>query len=246
MGVAVTLRRFHAVVLAAGSGSRFEGPGHKALAPIRGDAGTLSLLLDQLAANEGCSGTTVVTGGQAAAVTEFAQRWHPTVLFAHNEDFAAGGPLLSLRAGVAGLPPQDVWVFHADTVYAPEFLAVLTEAPLDPQDHAAICVAPVTPPGEAPASHSHVPVGIEQGRVAGIGPASCTEYEMAPAVWWSRRTWPRLLTSEFQDAHYQRDALAQLVAENPGCVAAREVPRGSFFDVDTHVDWVRARLLLGR
>ena len=244
MGVAVTLRRFHAVVLAAGSGSRFEGPGHKALAPIRGDAGTLAVLLDQLAANEGCSRTTVVTGGQAAAVTEFMQRRHPTVRLAHNEDFAAGGPLLSLRAGLAGLPPLDVWVFHADTVYAPEFLAALTTTPLDPQDHAAICVAPITAPGEAPASHAHVPVGIEQGLVTGFGPACGAEYEMAPAVWWSQRTWPRLLTREFRDAHYQRDALARLVAEKPGCVAAREVPRGSFFDVDTHADWVRAQELL--
>ena len=246
MGVDVTPQQFHAVVLAAGSGSRFAGPGHKALVPVRGEAGTLALLLDQLGSIEACSGITVVTGGQSAAVEEFVQRRHPTVRLAYNEDFAAGGPLLSLRAALAGLPPQDLWVLHADTVYEPAFLAVLASVPLGPEYCAAICVAPVTPHWEAPASHSQVLVGVENGRVTGFGAASGNEFEMAPAVWWSRRTWPRLLSPEFRDAQYQRDALAWLVAEKPGCVAAREVPPGSFFDVDTHADWVRAKQLLAQ
>ena len=240
----MSLRRFHAVVLAAGLGSRFQGRAHKALVPVKGNAGTLSLLLDQLNADASCDGITVVTGGQAAAIAEFVERRHVDVRVVHNENFATGGPLHSLRAGLAGLPDQDVWVFNADTVYDPAFMAAIAVTPITDDTWAAVSAAPLPIPGQAPDSYVAVPVCVDKGRVIAFGAHCRGAMDMAPAVWWSRRSWSALLHDESVDDHYQRDVLARLIVARPGCVVAQEVPPGSFFDVDTHADWVRARGLL--
>jgi molybdenum cofactor cytidylyltransferase len=110
-----------AVVLAAGSGSRFGGA--KLLAPM-GDG----LLLDgALAASFAAParGVTVVTGAGAEAVAAAARAFDPRVRIVHAADHAEG-MAASLRAGIAALPPDTAgaFIFLGDMPRPPHGLGV--------------------------------------------------------------------------------------------------------------------------
>ena len=107
---------FEAVVLAAGSGSRFGGG--KLLAAW--DAGVL--LEGALAAAFAAPvrDVTVVVGADADAVAAVARDFDPRVLTVYAPDFAEG-MAASLRAGVASLPADaaGAFVFLGDMPRAP-------------------------------------------------------------------------------------------------------------------------------
>ena len=115
-----------AVVLAAGSGSRFGG--RKLLAPW----GEGVLLHGALAAARAAPvrSVTVVTGVDAAEVGAAARAFDPAVKVVHAEGHAEGMGA-SLRAAIASLPPDaaGVFVFLGDMPRVPHgLLAKLAEA----------------------------------------------------------------------------------------------------------------------
>lgn len=117
---------FAALVLAAGSGSRFGGG--KLLADWHG----APLLHGALAAARAApvGSITVVTGADAAAVEAAARAFDPEVRVVHAPDHAEG-MAASLRAGVAALPGDaaGVFVFLGDMPRVPHaVLAALAQA----------------------------------------------------------------------------------------------------------------------
>jgi molybdenum cofactor cytidylyltransferase len=94
-----TAAALEAIVLAAGSGSRFGG--RKLLAAWGG-----GVLLDAALAR----GVTVVTGADAEAVAAAALAFDPRVRIVHAADYAEGMGA-SLRAGVASLPADTAGAF---------------------------------------------------------------------------------------------------------------------------------------
>ena len=123
---------FAAVVLAAGSATRFGGG--KLLADWRG----APLLHGALAAARAApvGSVTVVTGADAEAVAACAWAFDPDVRLVHAADHAEG-MAASLRAGIASLPPEarGAFVFLGDmprvphAVLAPLAAAVSAGAP---------------------------------------------------------------------------------------------------------------------
>jgi molybdenum cofactor cytidylyltransferase len=109
-----------AVVLAAGSGSRFGGG--KLLAPF----GSGVLLDGALAAAFAAPvrSVTVVTGADAEMVAAAALAFDPRVRIVHAADHAEGMGA-SLRAGIGSLPPdtQAVFVFLGDMPRVPHAVA---------------------------------------------------------------------------------------------------------------------------
>ena len=124
-GVGVT-DRLEALVLAAGTGSRFGGG--KLLSPWGG-----GVLLDGALAAAFAApvrGVTVVTGADADAVGAAARAFNPAVRIVHAADFAEGMGA-SLRTGVASLAADTagVFVLLGDMPRLPhEILALLAEA----------------------------------------------------------------------------------------------------------------------
>jgi molybdenum cofactor cytidylyltransferase len=121
-----TVRTFAALVLAAGSGSRFGGG--KLLAQYRG----APLLHAALAAARAAPGgsVTVVTGADAEAVGAAARAFDPAIRLVHAADHAEG-MAASLRAGVASLAGDidAAFVFLGDMPRVPHaVLAPLAEA----------------------------------------------------------------------------------------------------------------------
>ncbi|WP_159078787.1 NTP transferase domain-containing protein [Orrella marina] len=148
------------VILAAGQGQRFEasgGQGHKALAPIWDQRGTLELLLSRLRKcgnqHEGQFGeprhlpVTVVTGRWADSIQAVAQRYNANVV--HNPDHANATLLQSLvyaikhrctnrvsgascvgcvRCGICVCQADRVLVLFADTLYSLKALQTLVQA----------------------------------------------------------------------------------------------------------------------
>jgi len=117
---------FAAVVLAAGSATRFGGG--KLLADWRG----APLLHGALAAARAApvGSVTVVTGADAEAVATCAQAFDPDVRLVHAADHAEG-MAASLRAGIASLPTgtRGAFVFLGDMPRVPHVvLAPLAEA----------------------------------------------------------------------------------------------------------------------
>lgn len=124
-GVGVT-DRLEALVLAAGTGSRFGGG--KLLAPW----GQGLLLHGALAAAFAAPvrGVTVVTGSDAEAVGAAARAFNPAVRIVHAADYAEGMGA-SLRTGIARLPADTAggFVFLGDMPRVPhEVLKPLAEA----------------------------------------------------------------------------------------------------------------------
>ena len=115
-----------AIVLAAGSGSRFGGG--KLLAAWKS-----GILLDGALAAAFAApvrGVTVVTGADAKAVAAAAQAFDPRVRIVHAADHAEGMGA-SLRAGIASLPDDAaaVFVFLGDMPRVPHaVLPALAEA----------------------------------------------------------------------------------------------------------------------
>lgn len=97
---------FEAIVLAAGSGSRFGGG--KLLAPY-GDGVLLHAALAAAFAAP-VRGVTVVTGADADALAAAARAFDPGVRLVHAPDHAEGMGA-SLRTGVAALPPDTAAAF---------------------------------------------------------------------------------------------------------------------------------------
>ena len=133
--------RWQALVLAAGLSVRFGAP--KLMAPWQG-----GLLIDGALAAAFAApvdSVTVVTGGHAAGVTAaaetFAARTGQTerLRLVHAADHGEGLSA-SLRAGIAGLPPDSAgaFVFLADMPAIPPFVAnALAEAMTPDHDAAA-------------------------------------------------------------------------------------------------------------
>lgn len=119
-----TVASFAALVLAAGSASRFGGG--KLLADFRGRP----LLHGALAAAQGVGAVTVVTGADAQAVAACARAFDPDLRVIHAPDHTQG-MAASLRAGVASLP-QDIvgaFIFLGDMPRVPRaVLAALAQA----------------------------------------------------------------------------------------------------------------------
>ena len=115
-----------AIVLAAGSGSRFGGG--KLLAAWKS-----GILLDGALAAAFAApvrGVTVVTGADAKAVAAAAQAFDPRARIVHAADHAEGMGA-SLRAGIASLPDDAaaVFVFLGDMPRVPHaVLSALAEA----------------------------------------------------------------------------------------------------------------------
>ncbi len=117
---------FEAIVLAAGSGSRFGGG--KLLAPWKSGVLLQGALAAAFAAP--ARGVTVVTGADAEAVAAAARAFNPGVRIVHAADYAEGMGA-SLRAGVASLPADaaGAFVFLGDMPRAPHaVLRPLAEA----------------------------------------------------------------------------------------------------------------------
>jgi molybdenum cofactor cytidylyltransferase len=119
-------RNFAAVVLAAGSASRFGGG--KLLAPWRG----APLLHAALAAARAApvSSVSVVTGADAESVAACVRAFDPAIRLVHAADHAEG-LAASLRAGIAGLPRETdaAFVFLGDMPRVPHaVLQPLAEA----------------------------------------------------------------------------------------------------------------------
>lgn len=111
-----TEARFAALVLAAGSASRFGGG--KLLATFQGRPLLHGALAAAQAAARGA--VTVVTGADAEAVAACARTFDPKIRLVHAADHAEG-MAASLRAGIASLPPefQAAFVFLGDMPRVP-------------------------------------------------------------------------------------------------------------------------------
>ena len=115
-------QRLEAVLLAAGTGSRFGGG--KLLAPYDGGRLLHGALAAAFAAP--VRGVTVVTGADADAVAAVARALHPTVRVVEARDYAQGMGA-SLRAGIASLPEdaEGAFIFLGDMPRVPHDLAGL-------------------------------------------------------------------------------------------------------------------------
>lgn len=239
--VVTVAHQFHAVVLAAGASTRFGGGTHKALAPLVGSAGTLDLLLARLDQDARCTGVTVVTGAFAGEVEAACEAAHVAIPLrtVHNPEFSDSGLLHSLVLAVEELEPQNLWVFLADTYYRESFMERLWR----PATAAAVvCVFRPDRPAGAPSTSADVPVAVSNGaKVEGIGPGYPREFEMAPAVGWSARSWTQIIAADAAGLRMQWQAIARLIDAEPDGVAALQVPAGSFFDVDTPEELARGR-----
>jgi molybdenum cofactor cytidylyltransferase len=117
---------FEAVVLAAGSGSRFGGG---KLTTAYGSGVLLDAAL-RAAFAAPVRAVTVVTGADSAAVTDAALSFDPTVRIVHAADHAEGMGA-SLRTGIASLPDDaaGAFVFLGDMPRVPTaVLAALAKA----------------------------------------------------------------------------------------------------------------------
>lgn len=114
---------FHAIVLAAGAGSRFGGG--KLTAPFDGEALLNAALRTACAAP--VASVLVVTGAHAdaveAAVRDFARPAGPKVTTVSCADHALG-MAASLRCGLAALPPEatGAFIFLGDMPHVPAHL----------------------------------------------------------------------------------------------------------------------------
>jgi len=111
-----TEARFAALVLAAGSASRFGGG--KLLTAFQGRPLLHGALTAARAAAPGA--VTVVTGADAEAVAACARAFDPEIRLVHAPGHAEG-MAASLRAGVASLPPEirGAFVFLGDMPRVP-------------------------------------------------------------------------------------------------------------------------------
>ena len=111
--------RLQALVLAAGSASRFGG--RKLLADWHGQP----LLHAALAAAHAApvEGVTVVTGADASEISACIEAFDPAITCVHASDHAEGMSA-SLKVGIATLPPQTdaVFVFLGDMPRVPHVL----------------------------------------------------------------------------------------------------------------------------
>lgn len=117
----------HAIVLAAGLGSRLQAV-HAGRPKGLVEIGGVSLLARSLRqlATVGVREVVVVTGWQAPALQPLAEVTGLRVTFAHNERFATTGSLASLALGAA-LVRSDAWVLESDLLYEASALRTLAD-----------------------------------------------------------------------------------------------------------------------
>jgi len=154
-----TVGSFAAIVLAAGSGSRFGG------GKLLADAGGAPLLHAALAAARAApvDSITVVTGADEAAVAVATRAFDPAIRLVHAAEHAEG-MAASLRAGVASLAPDvaGAFVFLGDMPRVPH-------AVLAPLARAVIAGAPAAAPVFGGRRGNPVVLGRELfGEVAGL------------------------------------------------------------------------------
>jgi choline kinase len=104
----------HAVIAAAGLGSRLGQGRPKCLVEVEG-ATILSRQLDLLA---GVPDVRVVVGFQAAAVAAEARRWRPDVTLVENRDFATTTTLVSYALGARGVDSPCLFM-DGDILFRP-------------------------------------------------------------------------------------------------------------------------------
>jgi choline kinase len=241
----------HAVVLAAGIGSRLHAlnsPRHKSLSDVGGRP-ILGRTLDNLV-SAGVHDVTVVVGHLGAQVQAFTQSWASRLRlqYAWNRRVAATGTAYSLAQGMATAgSDRDILIIEADVVFDETALMRLLDA--DARD--ATLVAPF-------ASHIHGSAVVcdDMRRIRDWLHAShqgpnfprWTAYKTVNLTLLSARTTRSLeaaigtVVAEREDAPLEY-AMRLLVGADDVQVLAVDVDSATWYEVDTAADLAHARWL---
>jgi CTP:molybdopterin cytidylyltransferase MocA len=235
------------VILAAGSGTRFQSPVPKLLAPVVQGQGMLELLLRSLLEDLQIPGDqlTVVVGGRSApALAVLVNQIAPSMRLRRVAGNGSSGPMRSLAAALQDqpAPAARTWVLHGDTHYPRALLQRLLEEPIA---HAPVLLL------EPHATGSGAPeVGVQlnpSGHVMALGADANQHWpwRMLPAVGWSAGLTKRILKAgidPLQQGWSQWQLLNALLHDQPKpTIAAVTVRNSGIFDVDTVPAWTEAR-----
>jgi len=235
------------VILAAGSGTRFQSPVPKLLAPVLQGKGMLELLLLSLLEDLQIPGnqlTAVVAGRSASALAVLVNQIAPSIRLRRVAGNGSSGPMHSLAAALHDqpAPAARTWVLHGDTHYPPALLQRLLEEPIA---HAPMLLL------EPHATGSGAPeVGVEldpSGHVMALGADGKQHWplRMLPAVGWPAGLSRRILeagSDPLQQGWSQWQLLNALLHDQPKhIIEAVTVRNSGIFDVDTVPAWTEAR-----